>query len=51
MSKLEEKVVAAVKGDSPEKKEFKKIVDAYAKSNPVKFELKKAALEAKLASL
>lgn len=31
--------------------EFKKVIDAYKESNPKKYELKKDALEAKLAAL
>ena len=31
--------------------QYEKIVEAYKKSNPTKFEMKKAAFQAKLASL
>ena len=40
-----------VKGDSEAKANYRRIIEAYKKSNPVKYEIKKAALEARLASL
>jgi len=44
----EEKVV---KNESPERTEFKRIIESYKKSNPAKYELKKAALEKELAAI
>lgn len=43
--KVEIKVV------SKEKEEFLKLIEEYKKKNPAKYELKKEAFEAKLASL
>lgn len=37
--------------DSPERAAFKKLIEAYAKQNPVKFQAKKAELEKKLAEI
>ncbi len=52
MAKKEEKVEEAVEGaETPSKAEFKKIIKAYAKANPAKYELKKEALLARLKAL
>lgn len=45
----EEKV--SKKEESEARKEFRKIMDAYEKRNPVKFALKKEELEKKLAAI
>ena len=37
--------------DSDAKKQFEAMIEAYKKQNPVKYELKKEALEAKLKTL
>jgi len=42
-------VEAPKKGESAAKVAFRGLIEAYKKSNPVKYELKKAELEAKLA--
>jgi len=49
--KVETPVVKEVKADSPAAKEFQGIMEAYKVQNPVKYELKKAAFEAKLEAL
>lgn len=50
MSKKEEKVVEEAP-ETPSKAAFKKLIEAYKEQNPVKYELKKDVLEAKLKSL
>jgi len=47
----DEVVEAPKKGESAARLAFKRIIEAYKKSNPVKSELKKAELEAKLAKI
>ena len=47
----DEKEPVVVPTQSQLAKEFKAIVEAYKEQNPVKYELKKDALEAKLKSL
>jgi phosphorylcholine metabolism protein LicD len=39
------------KEESQARKDYKALIEAYAKKNPVKYELKKAELEAKLAKI
>lgn len=53
MAKNETKSVetAPVETASPAKVAFAALIEAYKKQNPVKYEAKKAALEAKLKSL
>jgi len=52
MTKEIEKVVEPVaKQESEAKANFRKIIEAYKISNPKKYEVKRAELEAKLASL
>jgi hypothetical protein len=46
-----EETKVKTKPDSEAKAEYRKIIEAYAKSNPVKYELKKTALLAKLNTL
>lgn len=50
MSKKDEKIVEEV-AETPSKAAFKKLIEAYKEQNPVKYEEKKEALEAKLKSL
>lgn len=47
----ETKKVEVEKEKSQARKAYKALIDAYAKKNPVKYELKKAELEAKLAKI
>lgn len=52
MAKEEKKELEdVVAPTSSAKKEFQKIIDAYKVRNPVKYELKKKELEAKLAAI
>ena len=49
--KIDKAEPVKVKSSSDKKKDFAAIIAAYKKRNPWKYELKKAALEAKLKSL
>jgi len=49
--KAAEEAEEAAKPVSKSKAEFKKIMEAYKKQNPVKYELKKAEFDRKLAAL
>ena len=52
MTKKEEKHVEAEEAhESEAKKTYRALIEAYKKSNPVKYELKKAELEKKLAAI
>lgn len=48
---VEEVVVEKAKAESPEKAEFRKLIETYKEQNPAKYELKKEALLKKLESL